>query len=80
MCFSTLLLSGIRRFVWAYEDVMGGGTSLDLRSMPPLYAGMDIELTGGVLRTESLRLFQDFFRQYSYWQDSLLEHYTLEQK
>ena len=30
MCYSTLLLSGVRRFVWAYEDVMGGGTNLPL--------------------------------------------------
>ena len=28
MCYTTLLLSGVRRFVWAYEDIMGGGTDL----------------------------------------------------
>ena len=79
MCYSTMLLSGIRHFVWAYEDVMGGGTSLALSNMAPLYAEMKVELVPGVLRLESLRLFQDFFRQYSYWQDSFLERYTLEQ-
>ncbi len=79
MCFTTLLLSGIRRFVWAYEDVMGGGTSLDLTTLPPLYAEMTVELISGIKRDESLRLFQEFFQNYSYWQDSHLERYTLEQ-
>lgn len=79
MCYSTMLLSGIRRFVWAYEDVMGGGCNLNLASLNPLYAGMHVELQGGVLRHEALGLFQDFFRNYPYWQDSLLSRYTLEQ-
>lgn len=35
MCYTTLLLSGVRRFVWAYEDVMGGGTNLPLQHLPP---------------------------------------------
>ena len=80
MCFATLLLSGIRRFVWAYEDVMGGGTSLALSQLPELYTGMRVELTPGVLRAESLALFQEFFRRYSYWEDSSLARYTLAQE
>ena len=80
MCYSTLLLSGIRRFVWAYEDVMGGGTGLDLQRLTPLYRDMQVELVASVLRQESLALFQQFFRKYDYWQDSLLASYTLSQQ
>ncbi len=80
MCYATMLLSGIRRFVWAYEDVMGGGTALALKDLPSLYEDMEVELMPGVLRRESLHLFQQFFRGYSYWQDSLLARYTLKQK
>lgn len=79
MCYSALLLSGVRRIVWAYEDVMGGGTGLDLQRLAPLYRDMQVELRGLVLRRESLALFQQFFRTYDYWQGSLLASYTLEQ-
>lgn len=79
MCFATLLLSGVRRFVWAYEDVMGGGTALPLTQLPELYAGMEVKLVPGVLRGESVALFQEFFRRYAYWQDSPLARYTLAQ-
>ena len=79
MCYSTLLLSGVRRFVWAYEDVMGGGTNLPLSMLNPLYRGMEVHLLDQVRRDESLRLFQRFFRTGSYWQDSLLARYTLAQ-
>lgn len=79
MCYTTLLLSGVRRFVWAYEDVMGGGTNLPLQQLAPLYRNMQaqVELVPNILRRESLCLFGQFFRQYSYWQDSLLAEYTL---
>jgi tRNA(adenine34) deaminase len=76
MCFSTMLLSGIRRFVWAYEDVMGGGTTLPLAQLAPLYREMQVELAPNVLRRESLTLFAQFFQTCSYWQDSLLAAYT----
>ena len=79
MCFATMLLSGIRRFVWAYEDVMGGGTSLSLQGLSPLYKEMEVALVPGVLRSESLALFGRFFQDYSYWQGSQLADYTLEQ-
>lgn len=79
MCYSTLLLSGIRRFVWAYEDVMGGGTSLPLQQLAPLYRDMQVKLVPDVLRKESLSLFARFFERYSYHQDSLLAEYTLVQ-
>ena len=36
MCFSAILLSGIGRIVYAYEDVMGGGTGCDRSGLAPL--------------------------------------------
>ncbi len=77
MCYSTMLLSGIRRFVWAYEDVMGGGTSVPLAQLAPLYQAMRVELLPGLLRRESLALFTNFFQNHSYWQGSLLAEFTL---
>ena len=79
MCYATLLLSGVRSFVWAYEDVMGGGANLPLYMLNTLYAEMRVHLFDRVLRAESLRLFQQFFRTGAYWQDSLLARYTLAQ-
>lgn len=79
MCYATLLLSGVRSFVWAYEDVMGGGANLPLYMLNTLYAQMRVHLVDRVLRPESLRLFQQFFRSGTYWQDSLLARYTLAQ-
>lgn len=81
MCYATLLLNDIRTIVYAYEDVMGGGTGLDLAHLAPLYRQMDTAVTPHVLRHDSLRLFKEFFTdpQNTYWQDSLLARYTLEQ-
>lgn len=79
MCFSALLLSGVRTLVWAYEDVMGGGTNLPLSQLNALYAEMEVTVIHSVLRRQSLKLFQEFFRNYPYWQDSLLSRYTLAQ-
>jgi tRNA(adenine34) deaminase len=79
MCYTTLLLSGIRSFVWAYEDIMGGGTNIPLDQLNQLYAKMRVERIPDILRAESLALFQDFFCRYSYWGDSELARYTLRQ-
>lgn len=79
MCYSTMLLSGVRSFVWAYEDVMGGGANLPLYMLNTLYAQMRVHLVDRVLRAESLGLFQQFFQTGTYWQDSLLARYTLAQ-
>jgi len=81
MCFSALILNGIRKIVYAYEDVMGGGTNLPLTRLNPLYAAMEIEVVAAVLRQESLALFQQFFSNPDnpYWRDSLLATYTLQQ-
>lgn len=79
MCYATLLISGIRTFVWAYEDVMGGGTHLPLDRLNPLYAQMQVHLLDKVLRDESIQLFQKFFKTAPYLQESLLARYTLAQ-
>jgi tRNA(adenine34) deaminase len=81
MCYSTLILNGIRKIVYAYEDVMGGGTNLPLKALSPLYSGIEIQVVAAVLRQESLALFKQFFRNPDnlYWKDSQLATYTLNQ-
>ena len=79
MCFAAILLSDIGRVVWAFEDVMGGGTSCDLSSVGPLYQEKGLEVVSRVRRNESLALFKAFFSRpdNAYWQGSFLEQYTL---
>ncbi len=81
MCFGAILLSGIKKIVYAYEDAMGGGTHCDLNQLPILYKESEIEVIKGVLRGQSLTLFCKFFekKDNQYWKGSLLETYTLEQ-
>lgn len=83
MCYATLLLNGVRRIVYAYEDTMGGATSLPLAQLAPLYREMapEVLVTPHVRRRESLELFRQFFRRPDnlYWQGSLLAEYTLKQ-
>ena len=81
MCFSAILLSGLGRIVYAYEDVMGGGTHCDRSSLPPLYRDAQLTVIPGLLRKKSLMLFQQFFTDSGnpYWADSLLSRYTLAQ-
>jgi tRNA(adenine34) deaminase len=82
MCFAALTLNRIGKVVYAYEDVMGGGTRCDPEALPPLYRTLRPRVVGGVLRAESLDLFQVFFAHPAnrYWQGSALATYTLEQK
>jgi tRNA(adenine34) deaminase len=81
MCYSTMLLNGIRNIVYGYEDVMGGGTNLPLDQLNPLYTEMKVSITPHILRQQSLELFQQFFAnpENLYWKDSLLANYTLSQ-
>ncbi len=81
MCYVTMLLNGIRKIVYGYEDIMGGGTNLDLNKLAPLYREMSVEIIPHVLRRESLELFKIFFtnQDNTYWQDSPLAQYTLSQ-
>jgi tRNA(adenine34) deaminase len=81
MCYSAILLSGIRRIVYAYEDVMGGGTGLDRSGLPSLYRDVELKVIPGVLRKDSVLLFQRFFSASGndYWADSPLSQHALSQ-
>jgi len=61
MCFGAIMIHQIPRIVYAFEDAMGGGSSLDRSGLPPLYANHYIEIVSGICRLESLRLFQAFY-------------------
>ena len=79
MCLGALMLSGISEIVYAYEDVMGGGTRCDLTKLPSLYKNHRISIVPNILRKESLQHFKAFFEnpENSYWRGSLLARYTL---
>ena len=81
MCFGALLIAGIKRLVFAYEDVMGGGTGCDLTKLPPLYRNLNPEIIPHVLRTESLELFKKFWEIQGnhYLRGTLLHEYTISQ-
>ncbi len=81
MCFSAIVLSGMRRIVYAFEDVMGGGTGCDRAGLPIIFRDAQLMVVSGVLRENSLALFQRFFADSdnSYWADSVLSRYTLAQ-
>ncbi len=79
MCYSTLLVNGVCRFVYAYEDIMGGGTNLPLERLSPLYKNMQPTITPGVLRPASLALFKKFFGgPQAYLRGTILAQYTLD--
>lgn len=82
MCFGAILISGIHRIVYAYEDVMGGATGCDLSKASPLYSESEITIVPHILRESSLLLFKNFFSraENDYWKNSLLAEYTLSQK
>jgi tRNA(adenine34) deaminase len=81
MCFGALMISGVGKLVFAYEDPMGGGTQCDAAKLPPLYQSNQIAIVPGILRYESLKLLKAFFSEpeNSYLRDSLLAAYTLGQ-
>ena len=81
MCFGALVISGIGRIVFAYEDAMGGGTRCDCANLPPLYRESQIKIKSGVLRKDSLELLKSYFSQTqnTYLMDSFLAAYTLDQ-
>ncbi len=81
MCYAALILAGIGKIVYAYEDVMGGGCKCELSHLSPLYKNSNITVVADVMRTDSLKLFQAFFSSpdNDYWKDSLLAEYTLAQ-
>ncbi len=79
MCFGAILINKIKKIVYAYEDIMGGGTFVNVsrKNTPILYK--DIEVTKGVLRSESIKLFKTFFSnsKNSYLKETHLSKYTL---
>ena len=81
MCLAAIVISGIRNIVYAYEDIMGGGTSCNLALLKPLYSSNPISILPDIERNRSLALFKAFFAdpQNDYWQNSLLARYTLDQ-
>ena len=81
MCYATLLISGVQKIVYAYEDAMGGGTNLRLDHLKPLYQAMTITITPHILRDKSLHLFKRFFSlcHSHYLSGTLLAEYTLAQ-
>lgn len=81
MCLGAIILNGIGKVVYAYEDVLGGGASCDLSRLPSLYARNPISIVPHVMRKESLTLFKAYFKdpQHHYWRGSLLAEYTLRQ-
>ena len=81
MCYAALILAGIGNIVYAYEDVMGGGSACELSRLKPLYKNSPLTVVADVMRTESLQLFQAYFSNpaNSYWKNSLLAEYTLAQ-
>lgn len=81
MCFGAILLSGAGEIVYAYEDVMGGGTTCDLSKLPPLYRNREISIVPYIMREESLNLFKTYFSNpdNDYLENTLLAKHTLEQ-
>jgi tRNA(adenine34) deaminase len=81
MCYGALMISGVGKIVFAFEDAMGGGTGCDRAQLAPLYARNRIKINSGVLRSESLELLKFYFSkaQNTYLKDSLLATYTLNQ-
>ena len=79
MCYSALILSGIGEIVYAYEDIMGGGTGCELSRLAPLYRDSSLKVVPGIQRAESLTLFKEFFADPAndYLKQSLLAEYTL---
>ena len=82
MCYGALIISRIGRIVYAYEDVMGGGTGCDLSHLNPLYKNSPLEVVPGVLRTASLKMLKIYFADPAnhYLKHSLLAEYTLKQE
>ncbi|UCF95169.1 MAG: AAA family ATPase, partial [Desulfobacterales bacterium] len=81
MCLSALILNGIGQVVFAYEDVMGGGSRCDLTQSAPLYKNSRISIVPNILRDQSLKIFKAYFSNpaHHYLRGSLLAQYTLSQ-
>ena len=81
MCFGAILISGIRRIVYAYEDAMGGGSACDRSVLPSLYSDAAVVIIPNVFRQKSLALFQSYFKNPAsvYLKETFFAEYTLRQ-
>lgn len=81
MCFGALLIGGIGKVVFAYEDAFGGGCHCDRQKLPPLYKSRPIEIIPNILRDQSITLLKSYFSQpqHTYLKGSFLATYTLSQ-
>lgn len=81
MCFAALVIAGVGKIVYAYEDAMGGGTDCRLQHLSSYYGDRRPVVVPHVLREESLQFFQAFFKNPDtpYLKDSYLAAYTLAQ-
>lgn len=82
MCFGALAIAGIGKIVYAYEDIMGGGTKCPLGHLPDLYVSNSPVIVPKILREKSLALFQTFFNRTdsTYLTESILADYTRRQR
>jgi tRNA(adenine34) deaminase len=82
MCYGAILLAGISRIVYGFEDVMGGATRGNWERFAPLYKDSAVSVIEGVRRSECLSLFRRFFQnpENAYWRGSILADYTLAQE
>ena len=81
MCYSAILMSGINKIVYSYEDVMGGCTWCNLTELSTFYKERQIKIVPAILRNRSLELFKVYFenQKNTYWKDSQLAIYTIAQ-
>jgi tRNA(adenine34) deaminase len=78
MCYSTAIIAGITKIVFAYEDVMGGCTNINHAALKPFYSEITMNITPAVCRNESLALFKKYFENPdNAYAGTLLESYTL---
>jgi tRNA(adenine34) deaminase len=58
---------------------MGGGTGCALNHLNPIYKNSRVKVVPNILRTESLKMFKNFFANPAngYLKGSLLAEYTL---
>ncbi len=81
MCLGALVISGVEKIVYAYEDVMGGACNMNFSNENLLYKDIKKKFIPYVLRQDSLYLFKKFFSDptNNYLSGTLLKEYTLNQ-
>ncbi len=82
MCYGAIIISGIKKIVYAYEDIMGGGTDCDISYLKTLYKKSSVSIVSGILREESKNIFKNFFSDPNnkYLKNTLLARHALTHK